>query len=98
MTAREALIFSEGDVQPGALCVSYQHTLQVGKRRQQTGSLMKGCDGAMFYPSAVTSLGQTCQSAAAVPADDGRLHHRLSPHSVLLLSIISSITTTQRAP
>lgn len=43
-------------------------------RRQQTGSVMKGCNSAMFYPSAVSLFGQTCQSihtAAAVPTTDG---------------------------
>lgn len=43
-------------------------------RRQRTGSLMKGCNSATFYPSAVSLFGQTCQSihtAAAVPATDG---------------------------
>ena len=53
---------------------------------------------AMFYPSAVRSSGQTCQSihtVAVVPTTDVYLHHCMSVHSGLLLPIICSITKTQ---
>lgn len=60
-------MFQRGRRPTGGVLCQPSSTLQVGKRRQQTGSLMKGCSGAMFYPSAVTSLGQTRQSAAPLP-------------------------------